>query len=68
MYSGKPEVFSSTKRCLEDRVMDLEIENSRLQRLVIELLMENQRLRDTQLSSQSDSSVPDRNRNWPHSE
>jgi hypothetical protein len=35
----KTEVFTSTKRCMEDRIMELEVENSRLQQLVAELLL-----------------------------
>jgi hypothetical protein len=50
MSSGKPEVPSSTERDMKNRVMELEIENSRLQRLVAELLLKNQRLRDVQRS------------------
>jgi hypothetical protein len=46
MSSGKPEVFTSTKRCMEDRIMELEVENSRLQQLVAELLLKNQQLRN----------------------
>jgi hypothetical protein len=37
MSSEKPEVLSSTERCIEDRLAELEAENSRLQRLVAEL-------------------------------
>jgi len=50
MSSGKHEVLSSTERNMKNRVMELEIENSRLQRLVAELLLKNQRLRDVQRS------------------
>jgi hypothetical protein len=46
MSSREPEVPSSIRRGLEDRVMELEVENSRLQRLVAELLLKNQQLRD----------------------
>jgi hypothetical protein len=53
---------------MEDRIMELEIENSRLQRLVAELLLKNQQLRDAHLPNQSDSGKSDQNRNRPHSE
>jgi hypothetical protein len=46
MSSGKPEVPSSTERNIENRIMELEAETSRLQRLVAELLLRNQELRD----------------------
>jgi hypothetical protein len=39
---------------MEERIAELEVENSRLRRLVTELLMKNQRLREAQLSRQSD--------------
>jgi hypothetical protein len=68
MFLGKPEVLGSMKRCIEDRVMELEEENSRLQRLVAELLLRNQQLRDANLPSQSDSIHFDQNRNRPFSE
>ena len=68
MSSGKSEVLSSTKRCMEDRIMKLEEENSRLQRLVAELLLKNQQLRDAHLPNQSDSGKFDRNRRQPHAE
>ena len=55
MSLGKPEVLSSTKRCIEDRIWELEAENSRLQRLVAELLLKNQQLRDAHLPNPSDS-------------
>jgi hypothetical protein len=55
MSSGKSEVLSSAKRGMEDRIMELEIENSRLQRLVAELLLKNQQLRDPRLPNQSDN-------------
>jgi hypothetical protein len=45
MSSGKSKVLSSAKRGTKDRIMELEIENSRLQRLVAELLSKNQQLR-----------------------
>jgi len=68
MSSGKPEVLSSTKRCMEDRIMELEVEKSRLQRLVAELLLKNQQLRDAHLPNQSDSGKFDRDRSLPHPE
>jgi hypothetical protein len=46
MPSEKPEVFGSTNGWMEDRIMELEGENSRLRRLVGELLLKNQQLRD----------------------
>jgi len=49
MSSREPEVPSSIRRGLEDRVAELEVENSRLQRLVAELLVNNQRLRNAHL-------------------
>lgn len=49
MSSGKHEVLSSTERNMKNRVMELEIENSRLQRLIAELLLKNQKLRDGHL-------------------
>jgi len=49
MSSEKPEVLTSTERNMENRVMELEVENSRLQRLVAELLLKNQKLRDGHL-------------------
>jgi len=48
-------VLSSTKRCMDDRIMELEIENSRLQRLIAELLLKNQQLRNAHLPNQNDS-------------
>jgi hypothetical protein len=65
--SWKPEVTSSNGKCLEDRLTELEVENSRLQRLVVELLFKNQQLRDTRLG-QSDNGRFDRTRNWPISD
>jgi hypothetical protein len=52
MSSGKSELPGSTKKSMEDRLVELEVENSRLQRLVAELLLKNQRLREAQFSSQ----------------
>jgi hypothetical protein len=40
---------------MEDRIVELEAEKERLQRLVAELLVDNQRLRETQLSYQRNS-------------
>ena len=55
MSSSRPEVPSSTGRNMEHRVMELEVENSRLQQLVAELLLKNQKLRDGHLpASKSD--------------
>jgi hypothetical protein len=68
MSLGKPEVLSSTKRCMEDRIMELEVENSRLQRLVVELLLKNQQLRDAHLPSPNHSGKFDQNRSRPHAE
>ena len=59
---------SSTKRFMEDRIMELEVENSRLRRLVAELLLKNQQLRDGHLPNQRDSGEFDRNRSRPHPE
>ena len=53
MSSGKPEVVGSTKNNIEKRVMELELENLRLQRLVAELLLKNQQLRDAHLLSKT---------------
>jgi hypothetical protein len=47
---------------MEDRIMELEVENSRLQRLVAELLLKNQQLRDEHLPNQRDSGKFDQNR------
>ena len=63
----KLEVTSSNGKYLEDRLTELEVENSRLQRLIVELLFKNQQLRDTRLS-QSDNGRFDRTRNWPISD
>jgi hypothetical protein len=48
--------------------MELEVESSRLQRLVAELLLRNQQLRDANLFSQSDSIHLDQSRNRLFSE
>ena len=53
MSSGEPEVPSSIRKGLEDRVMELEVENSRLRRLVAELLLNNQQLRNAHLPDQT---------------
>jgi len=55
MPSEKTEIPRLINRCTEDRIAELEIENSRLRRLVTELLMKNQQLREAQQSLQSDS-------------
>lgn len=68
MSSEKPEVFTSTKRCMEDRMMELEVENSRLQQLVAELLLKNQQLRDAHLPSPNHTGKFDQNRSRPHAE
>lgn len=44
---------SSIRRGLEDRVMELEVENSRLQRLIAELLLNNQQLRNAHVPDQT---------------
>lgn len=55
MSSGKPGAPSATEIDMNNRVMELELENSRLQRLIAELLLKNQKLRDGRLSvSESD--------------
>ncbi len=51
-----------------DRMRELEVENSRLQRLVAELLLKNQQLRDAHLPNQIDSGKFDQHRSRPHSE
>jgi hypothetical protein len=38
---------------MDNRIAELELENSRLQLLIVELLFKNQRLRDTQSSAHS---------------
>jgi hypothetical protein len=53
MSLGKPKVLGSIERCIEDRVMELEVENSRLRRLVAELLLKNQQLRTAHPPSQN---------------
>jgi hypothetical protein len=49
MSPGKPELPSLTERNMETRMIELEVENSRLQQLVAELLFKNQKLRDGQM-------------------
>lgn len=49
MSSGQPEAPSATEIDMNNRVMELELENSRLQRLIAELLLKNQKLRDGRL-------------------
>jgi hypothetical protein len=66
MSLGKPEVLALPRDVLEVRIMELEVENSRLQQLVAELLLKNQQLRDTHLPNQRDSGKFDRNRSRPH--
>jgi hypothetical protein len=46
MTSAKPEVLNSTGSYVKDGLSELEVENSRLQRLVVELLLQNQHLRE----------------------
>jgi hypothetical protein len=53
---------------MEDRIMELEEETSRLQRLIVELLLKNQQLRDAHLPSPNDSGKFDQNRSRPHAE
>jgi hypothetical protein len=48
MPSQNPEALNSIIRCLEDRAEELEVQKERLQRLLVELIMENQQLRDQQ--------------------
>lgn len=47
MPSTEPEILNSTGRSAKDGLSELEVENSRLQRLVVELLLQNQHLRET---------------------
>jgi hypothetical protein len=68
MSLGKPEVLALPRDVLEVRIMELEVENSRLQQLVAELLLKNQQLRDARLPNQNDSGKFDRNRSRPHAE
>ena len=42
-------MLSSIERNMKDRVIELEMENLRLQRLIAELLLKNQKLRDGNL-------------------
>jgi hypothetical protein len=51
------EVLSSNRKCLEDRLAELKIENSRLQQLVAELLLKNQTLRESRHPSQSGNGI-----------
>jgi hypothetical protein len=62
MSSGEPEALNPTKRCVEDRLSELELENSRLQRLVVELLLKNQYLREALLFHRRDIGIQDQNR------
>lgn len=50
MSSDKAGMLSSTERNTEVRIIELEVENSRLQRLIAELILKNQKLRDGHLS------------------
>jgi hypothetical protein len=59
MFFRKPEVLSSTKKYMEDRIMELEVEHSRLQRLIAELLLKNQQLRNAHLPNQNDNRTLD---------
>jgi len=68
MSSGELEVLNPTKRSVEDRLSELGLENSRLQRLVVELLLKNQYLREALLFNRRVSGIHDQNRNSPHSE
>jgi hypothetical protein len=52
MSLGKP-VPGSIKRCIEDRVTELDEENTRLRRLIAELLLKNQQLRAAHPPSES---------------
>lgn len=45
---------------MENRMSELEIENTRLQRLVVELLIKNQQLRDDQFLNLNRSSTMER--------
>jgi hypothetical protein len=47
---------------MENRIMELAVENSRLQQLVAELLLKNQQLREAHLPNESDGGRFNRNR------
>lgn len=66
MSSGKPEVLNPANRSIEDRLSELELENSHLQRLVVELLLKNQYLRETLLFHRRDIVILDQNQKWSH--
>jgi len=68
MSSEQPTLFSSTTGCKEDRIMELKVENSCLQRLIAELLLKNQRLREANLGSQSDCGKINQNRSRQRTE
>jgi hypothetical protein len=68
MSSKKSEVVALAQNSMEDRVRELEVENSRFQRLVAELLMKNQQLREAHLPTQINDKTLDRHRGLPHSE
>ena len=53
---------------MEDRIMELAVENSRLQQLVAELLLKNQQLRDAHLPSPNHSGKFDQNGSRPPAE
>lgn len=55
MSSGTHVAPGSTGKSMNNRVMELEEENSRLQRLVAELLLKNQMLRDERLDALKES-------------
>jgi hypothetical protein len=67
MSSGELEVLNPT-RSVEDRLSELELENSRLQRLVVELLLKNQYLREALLFHRRVIGIHDQSRNSPYSE
>ena len=68
MSSKKSEMVVLTRNSIDDCVRESEVENSRLQQLVAELLTKNQELRAAQLSTQINDGTLDRHRGLPHSE
>ncbi len=60
MAHEKPEVRGAVKSNSEDRLIELEAQNIRLQRLVAELLFKNQRLRSAHLAYQMVGDSSDR--------
>lgn len=52
--------FIQTRKQMENRMSELETENTRLQRLVVELLIKNQQLRDNQFLNLDRSSAMER--------